>query len=172
VDFKINGWGVYESIDNQAFERFYKFEASALLAFRDFQGTISTMEIDMITKSYRKKDLLDCTNHNLHPCQGKWVTENYRIWTDWQKDNMGSPYQVEWAEVDSGSGTLYQKTNFGTTFSITDTNTGATIEDKRGIEMGYSFTGDKIVTLGNQRVFYCDPIMMENSTTSITFRCD
>lgn len=169
VDFKINGWGVYSNIHNQLFETKYVFHAAILIAFRDWQGNISTLSEKMVTKAYKKKDIIDCSPH---PCQGIWRTESYRIWTDWKKDLMGSPYQVTWAEVDNGQTTLNLKLSFGASFKIKEPTTGAEITETAGVEIGYSFVGDKIVELGNAPVFYCDPINLGNNTGSISFRCD
>jgi hypothetical protein len=163
VDFKINGWTTYTHIKNQAFEDKFVFHGDVLALTRNSMGVVSSYNVKYVSGTLKKEDLLDCSPH---PCSGKWVNANYRFWTDWKKDSFGSPYLVKWAEVDGGSAAI----NMGQTITSSFTYEGATFAETKTI--GYSYKGDPIVDLGSAPVIYCDPIMMENSTGSLTFRVD
>lgn len=166
VKFKINGWGVYKTIDNQGpwgwFERYFVFRAQFLLGVNN-NGEPFGFSPKLVTRSYKKDDLLDC---DPDPCRGRDLYVNYRIWTDWDKNELGDPYAVQWYEYDQGSTTV------GFTIPLEVTFGTDSFKVTTGVDFSYSITGDKIVDLGNQRVFYCDDIMKANDTGSITFYCD
>jgi len=178
VDFKLSNKNVYEAIKNQAGEKKFIFHADIILVFRSPDGTITTKTEKMITGTYKFYDLLgNCTlsllqNSISGECIPIYVTQNYRIWTDWKKDNLGSPYNVVWAEVDNTTVTNYVKMPFSVSFKVKDPLTGIEETINAGIEAGYSQVGTNTVDLGSQNVFYCDPIMKENGTGSIVFRCN
>lgn len=162
VEFKINGWQVFTNIRNQLFENKYVFHGDVLAATRNSFGAVVPHAGKYVSPTLKKGDLLDCSPS---PCQGKWKTANYRIWTDWKQDEFGSPYFVDWAEVDNGSTTFNLSFPFTAKFKLSDT-----VEISAGVTVGFSRTGDKIVALGNAPVFYCDPILMANNTGSVTFK--
>ncbi len=177
VDFRINGLNVLKNIHNQWFERKYIFHGDVMALTRNSFGEVGTFNYKLVTEAYSRFDLLDCPTQVLglgvwqqYPfitlCNGTWKTINYRWYTDWKQDQIGSPFQVKWAEVDGGSSTISFKLGLNAKFKDGDNET-------TGFgEVGYSYTGSQIVELGNAPVFYCDPLMMENNTTSVTFRCD
>ncbi len=161
-EFKINGWQVFTNIRNQLFENKYVFHGDVLAATRNSLGTITPHSGKYVSPAFKKGDLLDC---NPSPCQGKWKTANYRIWTDWKQDEFGSPYFVDWAEVDNGTTTFNLSFPFTAKFKLSDT-----VEISAGVTVGFSRTGAAIVGLGSAPVFYCDPIMMANNTGSVTYK--
>ena len=167
VRFKINGWNVWDKIHNQPFEKKYIFQGHVLGIAINSLGTPYTIDYPFSTGTYKKSDILDCSNHSSHPCIGIWKAINYRWWTDWKEDIVASPYQVTWAEVDTGKKTLSSNLGLSVSYKV-DTNITKTLSST----IGYSYTGAEIVELGTAPVFYCDPIMMENNTLSITFKCD
>jgi len=167
VDFKINGWGVFKNIRNQPFENKYVFHADILGARLNSLGLISPVNLKMVTRVFRKGDLLNC---GTRPCQGRWLPVNFRIGPDWDNSIFGDPYAIAWAEVDGGS------VNIGLTFGV-NVKFKVKVDDIE-VEVGgsvsttVSYAGSSTVLLGIQEVHYCDPIMKENNTQSVTFRCD
>ncbi len=159
--FKINGWGVYVNIKNQFNEKYFVFHGDFLGAVKD--GVVAPTQSKFVSTAYRKWDIMTCNNG---PCQGKWLTADYRLWNDWDQAILGSPYLIDWAEVDNGTTTTDLNVSLTSQFKIAGLTTpGATVN------AGISRVGDKTVLLGNQRVFYCDKNLMDNNTGSITFNC-
>jgi hypothetical protein len=99
---------------------------------------------------------------------------NFRLWTDWKEDEIGNPYAIDWAEVDTGTKTTSLSFPLTAGFIIGGTvgTAGTGVVITAGVTPSISRTGAAIVLLGNQSVFFCDPILMPNNTGSITFRCD
>ncbi len=178
VDFKLANKNVYETIKNQAGEKKFVFHGDIILVFRSLDGVITTQTKKVVTPTYRFDDLLgNCTLSVLQnsiggECFPIYLNQNYRIWTDWKMNNLGSPYNVVWSEVDNQTITNYVKFPFSSSFKVKDPITGLEDTYTAGIEVGYSKVGTNTVELGNQNVFYCDPIIMENNTGSIVFRCN
>lgn len=110
---------------------------------------------------------MDCSGSA--PCRGRFITANYRIWTDWDQEEFGSPYKVAWAEVDNGTTTVSLNLSFLAKFAVKLGN-NTTGEISTGVTAGISRTGAAIVLLGDAPVFYCDPILDNNNTGSITYR--
>jgi hypothetical protein len=172
VRFRINGWGAFKTIDNQFWENKYVFHADVLAAREYSNGSAIPHTAKCVTKTYRKKDLLEgCGTVFGGTCRGQWQTLDYRIWTDWNLENFGSPYYIDWAEVDHGAITTTLSFPLTSKFSFTIPTIG-TVERTASVVIGYSRVGDKIVALGNAPVFYCDKILRTNSTSSIEFQCD
>jgi hypothetical protein len=167
VRFRIKGWPVFQTIDNNFWENKYVFHAD-ILAARDYaNGSAIPFTAKCVTPTYRKRDLLEgCGGPFGGVCRGKWQTLDYRIWTDWDLEKFASPYYIDWAEVDGGTVTTTLSFPLSAEFKI------ANVTVKAGVTIGYSRVGDKIITLGNAPVFYCDPIRRNNSTGSIEFECD
>jgi hypothetical protein len=163
VDYKINGWSVFQNIRNQPFETKYVFHGDVSTALVNSLGTVSPFTIKYVSGVWKKGDLLDCSPS---PCQGKWKKANFAIGPDWDMAQMASPYFVSWAEVDPGTTTV----SFGIPTTV-KFKVGP-VELSTGITFGVSRTGAAIVDLGRLAVFYCDPIMKQNNTGSITFRCN
>lgn len=168
VDFKINGWQVFKNIDNQAFETRYVFHGDWVAASRNsLTNAVAAETKKMVSPSQTKKSLLNCSNG---PCQGKFINVNFRLWTDWNLNTLGDPYKISWAEVDPGETTTTLQVPLSVEF--TKEIFGQKVTFKTGITPGISRRGNAIVPLGDQHVFYCDPILSENTTGSITFRCN
>ncbi len=168
VEFKINGSSVFNNINNQhpKFESGFVFHADLVGIVRNsLDGGIGVYTLKMVTKQYKKRDLLDCPL--IGPCRGRWIRVNYRIGPDWDQRTFGSPYKIAWAEVDPGSSTQSYQTGIGATFKL-DSLGQISVTSSTTI----SYTGSMIVLLGEQNVYYCDRIMADNSTNSITFRCN
>ena len=160
VDFKVNSFTVFDAIRNQPFETRYKFHADIAYGIVEGSNAFGSTA-QLVTKLYKKRDLLDC---GPTPCEGRWKDVNYRIWRDWDLAELAEPYHVEWSEVDDSKVTVSVKIPFKVKFKLSDIITLET-----GIEPSISFEGEQTVRLGNQRVFYCDPILKENDTASVTF---
>ncbi len=171
VDFKINGWGVFKNIRNQPFENKYVFHGVWLAATRlDFGssdlGPLQQRDLRYVSPVLKKGDILDCSSR---PCQGKWIKSGlpFRLWTDWMREELGSPYVIDWSEVDNqritigGSIAIAPKFKLSEELEITTTYT-----------FSFQWVGELTVLLGSQQVFYCDPILKPNNTGSVTFRCD
>ncbi|MBX2928928.1 MAG: hypothetical protein KF852_13920 [Saprospiraceae bacterium] len=168
VDFKINGWSIFRSIDNQGpggiFESKFVFHADVLGITRNsLDGSVGPYSLKLVTRQYRRRDLLNC---DIRPCQGRWLRQNYRIGLDWDEATFGSPYRISWAEVDPGQTTFSLQAGLSSKFKVDSVEVSATV----GVTISY--TGSAVVNLGDQNVFYCDPIMRENDTGSVTFRCN
>lgn len=164
VEFKINGWTTFTNIRNQFGETKFVFHGDWVAAIRDnLTGAVSAKTAKYVSGSLKKGSLLDCGN----PCSGIWIKADYRLWTDWKEDIIGNPYAIDWAEVDPGTTTVKLDFPLKAEFKLK-----SGIGLSAGITPGISRMGEKIVLLGNQRVFYCDPILKQNNTGSLTFKCD
>lgn len=163
VDFKINGWGVYQNIKNFLFETKFVFHADFMGIERTSSGAIIQRPNRFVSGVQRKRSLLNCSNG---PCQGRWVSAgNFRLWSrDWKVDELASPYAVAWSEVDNRTVT----SSLGATVSAKFVVDGVEITQSRTFTLGTQSVPN--VPLGSGWVEYCDPLMMENSTGSITFR--
>lgn len=164
IDFKINGWGVFEHIRNQAFETKYVFHGDVLAATRSTFGSIGPFTAKFVSPTQSKSSLLNCSGSS--PCTGRFVNANFRIFRDWDLSEFGEPYKIDWAEVDNGT------TTFGFSFPLSAGFKVDTVNYSGGTTVSFSRTGAQIITLGNAPVFYCDPLFFQNSTGSITFRCN
>lgn len=167
VNFKINDKTVFDNINNQApsFESGFVFHADVIgISRNSLTGSVGPYTLKLVTRQYKRRDLLDCGL--LRPCRSRWITVNYRIGLDWDQETFGSPYKIAWAEVDPGTSTQSHQQGLSAKFKVDDVEITATTTAT------ISYTGSAIVLLGEQNVFYCDPIMRENNTGSITFRCD
>lgn len=163
AQFKINNWGVFTNIRNQFLESRYVFHGDVAFATINSFGNASPGAAKYVSSSLKKKHLLNCSGSA--PCRGKYITAGYRIWTDWDQEEFGSPYKVAWAEVDNGSTTFSFSVSLTAKFIKTDKT-----EVSAGVTVGFSRTGAAIVLLGDAPVFYCDPIMRDNNTGSVTYR--
>lgn len=173
VDFKINNWGVFKNIKNQFNETRFVFHGDWVSVRRDvFSGSTGPNTLKFVSLTQSKSSLLNCSG----TCQGKFISANFRLWTDWKEDEIGSPYKIDWAEVDAGETTTSISIPIAAGFLIGGNTTGGTVTGgvttSVGVTVGVSRTGEKIVLLGNQNVFFCDPLLMPNNTGSITFRCN
>lgn len=167
VDFKIDGWGVFQAIRGSWFETKFIFHADILGLERTNLGVVQGFAKKMVTESYSKGDLLNCSS----VCSGNFKIRNYRIRPDWNLSTFGDQYRVSWAEVDKGSTTLGVSIPFTTSFKIAIPGVGD-VTRTFGINLNYSQTIGPVAELGSQNVFYCDPISKENGTGSVTFRCN
>jgi len=86
--------------------------------------------------------------------------------TDWDQSDFGSPYYIDWSEEDNGTQTVGISFPFVAKFKI------GPLDASAGVTLSISHTSGSTVALGNQPVFYCDPIMSLNDTGSLVFRCN
>lgn len=166
VSFKINNFGVLESIRNQVFEKEFKFHADIMALSRNSFGEIKPFNRQFVSPSYKRSELISYNGllpNSLLPA--KWITVNYRWYTDWKQHEIGSPIEIKWAEVDGGTSTTTLKLGLKSSFKVP----GHSAPIEASGEVSYSYTGSAIVELGNAPVFYCDPLLKENDTGSITF---
>jgi hypothetical protein len=169
IDFKINGWGVFENIRNQWGETRYVFHADFSGAVRNSFGTVSalnTQGLKFVSPTQSKGSLLDCGS----PCTGRFIntkngsTNHFRINTDWDKAFFADEYSILWAEVDPASTEVSFSIPLTASFKVAGVGVSA------GVTTTIKRVGTAIVPLGSQPVKYCDPILRENNTGSITFR--
>lgn len=163
AQFRINNWGVFTNIRNQAFENKYVFHGDVIYALLSASNSALPNTKKYVSPSLKKRDILDCPRGQ--SCRGRWVTASYRIWQDWDQSEFGSPYRVSWAEVDNGTTTSSFNVQLGVKFKI-----DSTTEISGSITAGVSRVGAAIVALGAQDVFYCDNIMRDNQTGSLAYR--
>jgi len=162
VNFRILNWGVYKMIANKFWEVKFVFHGDVLAA-RDYSNGAAVPHKATYVSGVRKRgDLLDCSG----VCTGKWQPANYRIWTDWDMANFGSPYYIDWSEEDNGTQTA------GISFPLVAKFKVGPVEASAGVTLSISQTSSSTVKLGNAPVFYCDPIMRVNNTGSLEFRCN
>jgi hypothetical protein len=167
IEFKINGWGVFKNIKNQFGETKFVFHGDWVAGKYDVTTNISeSITAKYVSPQQKKFDLLDCSGST--PCRGRFIKSNYRLWTDWDKDKLGTPYAISWAEVDPGEQTVGISIPLAVTFG----KEKSPIKFSVGLAPKIERKGSAIVELGDQRVFYCDPILKDNDTGSITFRCN
>lgn len=159
--FRLSKPSVHKAIKNQVFEIYFIFHADMLGLTRNSFGTVGTYNVKYVSPPLEKWDLYNMFNGITF-----WIKPNFRFYTDWKLDVMGSPYQVKWAEVDGGTTTFNLKFGLAAEFKV-----GSSKVTGSG-EIGYSYTGSQVVDLGSQSVYYCDVIGKINDTGSIQFTCD
>lgn len=160
VKYRILNWQVYKSIANKFWEVDFVFHGK-ILAARDYSNGSAVPHSALYVSPIRKRGhLLHCDG----VCFGKWQTANYRIWTDWDLSNFGSPYYIDWSEEDSSTQTV------GISFPIVAKFKIGPIEFSAGVTHSISQTSATTVALGNAPIFYCDPILKTNATGSLEFQ--
>lgn len=92
VDFKIKNWGVYKNCANKFWEVKFVFHGNVVGAKYYNNGMAIPHASKYVSQTLKKGDLLDCSG----VCVGKWISANYRIWTDWDQSELGSPYYIDW----------------------------------------------------------------------------
>jgi len=171
IDFKINGWRVFQNIRNQAFENHYVFWGDILGAERSsLSGTGTAYVKRFVSEAQRRRDLLNC---DTRPCQGRWVTANYAVRSpDWDKAFFADKYLIDWLEWDNGSTTVSASLSLSAKFVVKVDSSTSVETAVNLLNIGISRTGSPTVPLGSQHVNYCDPIMHPNPTGSLQFRCN
>jgi len=164
VNFRIKNWQVYKAIANRFWETKFIFHGKIIGAINYSNGTASSHPGRYVSGVRKRGDLLNCSG----VCTGIWQTANYRIWTDWDESNFGSPYWIDWSEEDNGTQTVGLALPFSTTFKVKIG--GLEVATTYGFTASLSQTSASTVTLGIAPVFYCDPIMRINDTGSLQFK--
>ena len=152
VKFRIMGWGAYQTIKNQPFEKWYKFRC--LIPVINADGTPNSV-VNIITQKYKKKHLLDCDNN---PCVGKWLELDQRIWKDWKLAEIKDVMQYAWFEDDDQTVNVsFSSTIAPPKLSIKVGN--STFEYTAGPSFTFSIaiSHPPFLQLGTSEVFYCDP---------------
>lgn len=159
VKFRISGWNAFNTIRNQPFEKWYKFRCWVPMIDAS-NAPIAIVEI--ITKRYKKKDLLDC---NPSPCVGKWLTIDQRIWQDWKLTEVRNIMQYLWFEDDDKNITF--SLSAGVTpklkFKVGDVEVELS---GPSFNVGLVQSFPAFLTLGTSEVFYCDPANSPGMTYS------
>jgi hypothetical protein len=166
VRYRIKNWQVFKAIANRFWERYFIFHGKIIGAINYSNGAASTHPGIYVSGALKKGDILNCSG----VCTGIWQTPNYRIWQDWDESNFGSPYSISWSEEDNGTQTIGLSVPYSTNFKVKIG--GLEVSTTYGFTANISTTAGTTVSLGVQAVFYCDPIMKVNDTSSLQFQCN
>lgn len=158
VKFRITGWNAFQTIKNRPFERWFKFRCMGPILDPN-NGVIAIL--DIITKKYKKKDLLDCGN----PCSGRWLTLEQRIWKDWKLSEVRDPMQYIWFEDDDTNTTTTISSGITPTITIKVDDVSFAFSGPT-FNIGQSSLSPALLSLGSSQVFYCDPANAPGTTYS------
>lgn len=179
VDFGLNDFGVFRSIRNQPFENGYKIHADINFGQILSDGTIMQRTSNFVSRTMRRSDFFEnCSDGGLFGsgdgvCDTEFEPANYQWWfEDWKLDDIGSPVNVQFAEVDEQSVELeFEIVPFQIEFEIMVSSTlTTTIEQSIGFTL--TLSGSDRQELGNSFVGYCEPLDFDHNTGSVTFHMD